>query len=218
MKARMSVLAAVLPCLFLPASSADEIRVDKDKRTIYVPAKVAPRKIEDKAFQGMIYPVEGIATWPFPKGKKAHETVVTFDVKPSEVHKALEELGLKPGKPAKTEKDVQTGPEVKLFLEINKRRSPVQNFLKDTKTGLAMPKVRWLFTGSTMMRPDPKKPEVYGADATGTLITVFPVTADTVFQSDMSLKDEKLVKLEVNDKLPKVGTPVTLVIVAPQSK
>src|SRR5947199_188670 len=90
--------------------------VDKEKRTIVVPAKIAPRKIDDPRYKE-IYPIEVIATHPFPRGAKAHETVVTVEVKPSDVHKALVDLGLKPGKPAKTAKDKQTGPAVQILLE-----------------------------------------------------------------------------------------------------
>src|SRR5262245_29664468 len=178
-------------------SGADDkkpaIVVDREKRTILVPAKVAPRKIDDPRYKE-IYPIEVVATFPFPRGAKAHETVVTTEVKPSDVHKALVELGLKPGKPAKTAADKQTGPEVRILLEVTPgkgRRPPIESFLIDKKTGKAMPKVRWLFTGSEMIKPDPDKPEVYGADVRGTLIAVFPVTAETVFQSDRPLSDEK---------------------------
>src|SRR3954447_11859619 len=100
--------------LALPA----DITVDKENRTITVPAKVAPRKIDDPRYKE-IYPVEVIATFPFPRGAKAHETVVTIEAKPSEVHKALEGFGLKPGKPAKAATDKQTGPEVRLFLDLS---------------------------------------------------------------------------------------------------
>ncbi|MBY0229441.1 MAG: YdjY domain-containing protein [Gemmataceae bacterium] len=199
--------------------SADLV-VDKEKRTIIVPAKVAPRKLDDPAYKGETYPVEVVATFPHPKGKKAHETVLTFDAKPSEIHKALVDLGLKPGTPAKTADDTQSGPEVKLFIEKVPgkpgSRVAVEKCLTDRKSGKPMPKVKWLFTGSAMSKPDPDKPEVYGADASGTLAAVFPVTAETVFQSSLSLKDEKYVKLEVvPDALPKVGTAVNLVIVVP---
>src|SRR6516162_4129022 len=109
-------LESVWSCTVVPAAeekSSDKIVVDREKRTITVPAKVAPRKIDDPRYKE-IYPIEVIATFPFPRGKKSHETVVTFEAKPSEVHKALVSLGLKPGKPAKTESDVQKGPEVKI--------------------------------------------------------------------------------------------------------
>ena len=212
---RFVPLVLLLGC----ATAAADVVVDKEKRTVTIPAKVAPRKIDDERFKE-IYPIEVIATFPFPKGKKAHETVVTFDVKPSDIHKALESLGLKAGKPARTADDKQTGPEVRIFLEINPgksaKRIPIEQVLVDKKTGKPMPKVKWLFTGSLMVKPDPDKPEVYGADASGTLIAIFPVTAETVFQSSLSLADEKYVKLETNAKLPAVGTAVNLVIVAPE--
>lgn len=214
----MTRLLATLVFLGLAATTpAADVTVDKEKRTVTVAAKIAPRKIDSPDYKE-IYPIEVIATWPFPKGKKAHETVITFDAKPSDIHKALVGLGLKPGKPAKTEQDKQTGPEVKLFLEIAGKRTPVEQFLIDKKTGKAMPRVKWLFTGSANLKPDPDKPEVYGADVTGTLVAIFPVTAETVFQSNLSLKDEKYVKLETNKKLPKVGTSVKLIIVAPKAK
>lgn len=217
-QARCWLAATVIAAVVTSTGRSADLVVDKEKRTVIVPAKVAPRKIDDPRYKE-VYPIEVIATHPFPKGKKAHETVVTFDVKPSDVHKALEAIGLKPGKPARTADDTQTGPAVRLFLDLapgkGGRRVPVEQFLVDRKTGKPMPKVKWLFTGSTMIKPDPDKAEVYGADETGTLIAIFPVTAETVFQSSLSLKDEKYVKLEVSAKLPPVGTPVQLVIVAP---
>ena len=88
----------------------------------------------------------------------------------------------------------------------------------DKKTGKPMPKMKWRFTGSAMVKPDPNKPEVYGADDKGTLIAIFPVTGDTVFQSDQPIEDEKRVKLEVSGKLPKVGSELNLVIVVPKAK
>lgn len=218
MKASVTWLLAALAAALIAPAGAAELEIDKEKRTIVVPAKVAPRKIDDPAYKE-VYPLEVIATYPFPKGKKAHETVVTFDVKPSQVHQALLSLGLKPGKPAKGLQEPQSGPEVLLFLDLTPgkggRRVPVEQFLVDRKTGKAMPRVRWLFTGSSMIRTDPDKPVVFGADETGTLITIFPVTSETVFQSSLSLKDEKYVKLEASPKLPPVGTVVHLVIVVP---
>lgn len=213
----MCRLPFVVLLALTPSAFGAEVKVDKEKKTITIPAKVAPRKIDDPAYKE-VYPIEVIASYPFPKGKKAHETVVTIEAKPSEVHKALEELGLKPGKPAKTAEDKQAGPAVRIFIEVNPgkagaKRIPIEDVLVDKKTDKAMPKVKWLFTGSEMKKPDPDKPEVYGADDSGTLITIFPVTADTVFQSSLSLADEKYVKLETNKKLPEVGTVVNLVLV-----
>ena len=47
----------------------------------------------------------------------------------------------------------------------------------------------------------------------GTLITIFPVTDQTVFQTNLTLEFEKYLKLETNTKLlPMEGTPVKLII------
>src|SRR6476646_831005 len=92
-----------LVCVFLSRLAADDkpkptgITVDKDKRTISIAAKIAPRKLA--YLKGEIYPSEVIACYPHPEGKKAHETVVTITDKPSDIHKAVESLDIKPGEP-----------------------------------------------------------------------------------------------------------------------
>ncbi|MBI5759238.1 MAG: hypothetical protein HZA46_12035 [Planctomycetales bacterium] len=220
--------ATGVACVFLLTCLAATVLLraqDKPKSglTIDVPAKrltidcvVAPRKLEKLS---EIYPIEVIATHPAPKGQKAHETVVTFDVAPSDVHKALESLGLKPGTPAKGEAAKAVGPEVKVFLEIPAagglpKKLAIEKTLVDRKTGKSLPPLKWFFTGSVMKQPDPNKPEkVYGADSTGTLISLFPVTDETVLQTNLTMKDEPLIKLDTaKDVLPAVGTAVKLVI------
>src|SRR5215470_16495148 len=134
----LTVLALLLGRLIGTADDQTPtgIVVDKEKRSITIDAKIAPRKIDDPRYKE-IYPIEVIACWPFPRGKKAHETVVTVEVKPSEVHKALVDLGLKPGQPARTEKDKPTGPEVKIFVEVGSgkaaKRIPIERLLVDRK-------------------------------------------------------------------------------------
>jgi hypothetical protein len=191
-----------------------DVVVDKEKRTVTVPAKVAARKINDPRYTE-IYPIEAVATAPFPRGQKAHETVVTIECKPSEVHAALESLGLKPGHPAEGEDGVAEGPEIKVSVVLPSGKSvPIEKTLVDKKTGKAMPALKWRFCGSAMKQPDPNKPErVYGADEAMNLITVFPVTADVVIQSTLTLKDSSLIKMETNKSvLPPEGTDVKLVI------
>ncbi len=194
------------------------ITVDKEKKAVIVDAKVAPRKL---ANLDQIYPIEVVACFGAPKGEKAHETLVTIEATPSEVHKALEGLGLKAGKPADVQNEKPAeGPELALFLEIpredgSKRKVPVSQLLLDIKTGKPLGKaVKFHFTGSELVKPDPNKAETqYAADASGTLIAIFPVTAKTVLQSTLSMKDEKFVKLERDKKiLPNEGTPVKLII------
>lgn len=199
------------------------VTVDKDKRIVKIDAKIAPRKLE--YLKGKEYPIEVIACWAHPKGKKAHETVVTIEANPSAVHKAVESVGLKPGKPVMGEGEPK-GPEVLLYLEIPEadgtaRKLSIDKTLVDSRNGKPFPKsVKWRFTGSVMSKPDPNKDDmVYGADLTGTLISIFPVTDQTVFQTSLTMKEEKYVKLETNTKsLPAEGTAVKLVIEAAKGK
>ena len=207
-----------------PAAPTPGVVVDRAKRTVRVDAKIAPRKINDERYKE-IYPIEVIACWAFPKGQKAHETVVTIEAPPSAVHKAVEGLGPKPGKPAVGGTASGEGPEVNIFLEIpadggGVRKVPIEKTLLDPKTNKPMPKVKWRFTGSALKQPDPTRDEkVYGADRTGTLIAIFPVTDETVFQTNLTMKEEKYVKLETDKKLlPKEGTPVKLLIEVPAGR
>ena len=224
----LGMLLALLICCF---STADDktpagIVVDKEKRTVTIDAKIAPRKIDDPRYKE-IYPIEVIACWPFPKGQKAHETVVTIDVRPSAVHKALEELGLKAGKPVvgQDTKEKAQGPEVNIFLAFKsadgqEKKVPIEKTLLDPKTNKKMPKVKWLFTGSVMKKPDPNKDEqVYAADLSGTLVAIFPVTDETVFQTPLAFKDQEALRLETDKTLlPKEGEPAKLVIEVPKGK
>ena len=224
---RRSVLLPVPLAVGLAfAAPADDpkaggVAVDTAKKAVTVEAKVAPRKLPHLT---EVYPVEVLATFPFKEGVKgkAHETVLVTDAKPSQVHKALESLGLKPGKPAKGEGTKAQGPEVNVFLEVPQagglpKRLTLDKVLIDPKTKKPPPKVKVLFTGSGRAQPDPNKPDtVYGADVTGTLLALFPVTDETVLQTAWTMAEEKYLKLDVNaDVLPKEGSPVKLVIEVP---
>src|SRR5438105_7797733 len=113
--------------------------IDKEKRTVTIDAKIAPRKLA--YLKGEVYPIEVIACWPHPKGKKAHETIVTIEALPSAVHKALEALGLKPGAPIMGgEKEIPQGPDVNLYLEVPTpegyfKRLTTDKTIVDSRTG-----------------------------------------------------------------------------------
>ncbi|HXD85350.1 MAG TPA: YdjY domain-containing protein [Urbifossiella sp.] len=204
-----------------PKPSLTGVTVNPEKRTVTVAAKVAPRKLPKL---DQVYPVELIAGWGAPRGAKAHEIVVAIDVNPSEVHKGLEALGLKPGKPAKGENAKAEGPLVNVFFEVpaadgSIKRLSMDKVLLDPKSKKPAPKMTFRFTGSVMSATDPNKPneKKYGADLTGTLIALFPVTDETVLQTDWTMKEEKYLKLDVNAAvLPKEGSPIKLVIEVPK--
>lgn len=199
------------------------VTVDEAKKCVFVDAKVAPRKLPNL---DQVYPIELVAGWGAPKGKKAHEIVVAVDVDPSEVHKGLEKLGLKPGKPAKGENAKAEGPLVNVSIEVpdgagGTKRVPLEKILWDPKTKKSPPKMTFVFTGSVMTAIDPNKPDEkkYGADVTGSLIVLFPVSDEVVLQTTWTMKEEKFLKLDVNpESLPKEGTPVKLVIEATDKK
>jgi len=223
---RRSPPALLMTVLFVPGAAqsqnkkSDGVTVDKGKRLIKIDAKIAPRKIPTLK---EIYPIEVIACWAHPKGQKAHETVVVIEAKPSAVHKAIENLGLKPGAPVMGGKDQPKGPKVNVYLEVpgvgdEIKKITMDKALIDRKSQKPFPKsTEWRFTGSVMSKPDPNKDEmVYGADLTGTLIAIFPVTDQTVLQTNYSMEYEGIMKLETNTKvLPPEGTPVKLVIEVP---
>jgi hypothetical protein len=193
------------------------LTVDKQKRTVTIECAIALRKLPTL---DEIYPIEVIACYPAPRGQKAHETVVTFTgVKPSSVHKALEQLGLKPGKPAVGENGRGDGPEVRVLLEFTGpdgkvKRLPIEQTMVFRDSGKPVPALKWYFTGSVLKQPDPEKDEkVYGGDLTGTLMTLLPVTDETVLQSSLTAADETQFKLETDKKvLPKEGTPAKLIL------
>ncbi|HEX3147452.1 MAG TPA: YdjY domain-containing protein [Gemmataceae bacterium] len=197
----------------------DALKVDKAKKTVTVAGVVALRKLPNLDQR---YPIEVIGTYPAPRGQKAHETVLTFKgVRPSDVHKALESLGLKPGKPAYGEGQQAVGPELKVYIELPGKdgkleRVPVERCLMHIDSGKSMSALKWYFTGSIQKQPDPEKDDkVYGADLTGTFLSIFPVTDCCVLQSQLTMKDEPNFKLETDSTvLPKEGTAVKLVIVA----
>src|SRR4051812_12304761 len=138
------------------------VTIDKVKGTVTIDAKIAPRKLA--YLKGEVYPIEVIACWAHPKGKKAHETIVTIEAFPSAVHKGIEALGLKAGAPLMGgDKEVPQGPEVNLYIEVPTpdgafKRVTMDKALVDSRTGKPFPKsVKWRFTGSILAKPDPNK-------------------------------------------------------------
>ncbi len=182
---------------------------------IILPSQAAPRKL---ATLKEIYPHEIVASNPAPQGQKAHETVVVSDVLPSELHKALVSLGATPGKPVKGD-GTPTGTQLKISFVFTgpagkSRTVPIEQTILDKRTGKTLPPLKWFFTGSVLRRPDPDKPDtVYGADLSGTFISIFPVTDELIIQSDLPDETQSFLKLEINPNIvPEELTSVALLI------
>jgi len=194
----------------------DALKVDAATKTLTLKCAIAPRKL---AHLNEEYPIEVIGSWAHPRGQKAHETVVTFKgIKPSEIQAAMVALGVAPGTPAYGDTGPAKGAEVELSIEFADKAGKVVRFAPEKlmvrKDGKPLPPIKWLFTGAAMKQPDPEKEaKVPGADLTGTLISVFPVTDSTIFQSQLTMKEEASIKLDTNrDLLPKEGTEAKLII------
>lgn len=207
------------------ADGAAGVTVDKEHKTVTVEAVIAPREVlKDGSGKFQIYPIEVFACHSKEGGgQKAHETVLNVSVKASEVHKAIESLGLKPGKPGFVGRNKAQGPEIKMFIEWDDggkaKRIPAEDSVVDIKTGKKLgerPNFKWLFTGSSMVNPDPEKDDVeYGANVYKTLVGIYPVTDYCCIQTNQEEGPDE--KLETNAKiLPKIGTKVKLIIQVPK--
>lgn len=208
-------------CLGGASTRQGGIVIDKKNSRLIVDVEIAPRKLPHLK---QIYPIEVMVTGS--EGKKAHETVLISKVSPRRVHRALEQLGLKAGRPGIADKRPPVGPEVRIWIEYPGRsglskKVDLASAVVDRRTGLALDggisspgsRVRWLFTGSALVRPDPTSEQrAYGAEFSGTLVTIFPVTDETVFQSSLGMDAEALFNLEVAGILPPVGSKVRLLI------
>ncbi len=206
-------IACIVDETFKPASARPKVIVDKVHRYIDIPALVAPRKLPTLKD---IYPLEVVATYPTPQGQKAHETVVITEVLPSELHKALVGLGATAGVPIKGDGE-PTGSLVAVSLVIpglsgKDRVIPIEKCIIDQRTGKPLPPLHWRFTGSAYRQLDPDKPEkAYGADIAGTFVTIYPVTDETVIQSDLPNEAQSSLKLEMNRNIiPEENAPLRL--------
>jgi outer membrane protein assembly factor BamB len=207
------VVAAICDKDYDPAlDTGVKVTVDRKNRRIDIPALMAPRKLPNLKD---IYPLEVVCTWPTPAGQKAHETVVVTEVKPSEVQKALESLGLKPGKPSGGQ-EVPQGPELKLSLIMlapsgRERVIPIEKTILDVRTGKTLPELTWRFTGSSLRTDADTGAKAYGADLSGTFMTIYPVSSETVIQGSLTMSDSSALKLELNKNVvPEENTEVKL--------
>ncbi len=133
------------------------------------------------------------------KGKE-HESILTMQARPSQVHLALLMLGLKPGHPMRWQRDDQaeggykiveaTGPKVAITLLYEKEGKtievPAHEWVVNRNTGKTLPDNIWLFTGSSFEKIEDEEREIYAADVNGTAITL------VTFGDDLLARDTKM--------------------------
>jgi hypothetical protein len=213
--AALAALGVALSGLSTAQTGGAGFTVDKAGKAVIVDAEIAPRRLPDLP---QVYPIEVFATHTKKAGaQKSHETLLLVTAKPSEVHKALESLGLKAGKAGLKGRNKAAGAAVEMFIEWEaggkKHSLSAEEAIVDLKSGKTLKEMgncKWMFTGSEMILPDPEKDDkAYGADFSKTLVGIFPVTNEVVIQSNL---EEGGTKLEAGKGVPPIGTKVKLII------
>jgi len=150
------------------------------------------------------------------KGTKEHESILAVDTKAYVIHTALVAAGAKPGTPVQFRPEYRppTGQEVDVFLEWKGEegkleRMRAQEWVRDMATGKAMTSP-WVFAGSGFYR-DPTTGERYYLAEEGDLICVANFLSATLDLSARSSQSSGELMFEpFVERIPKVGTPVTI--------
>lgn len=164
------------------------------------------------------------------KGSKEHESIVSLEIKPFLVHAALLAIGAEPGKPAQFSPQFEPaeGPEIEidvLWIDSDgvEHRCKSQQLIakidyESEEQGQAPEEmsVPFVFTGSffrTFEEPDGRKISVYMADATGEIfgLSNFPASILDIPIRSSDSNDELLFQ-PYTDRIPEIGTPVTLIM------
>lgn len=160
---------------------------------------------------------------------REHEALVVVSARPSHVHAALLMAGFEPGRPGRwtftddvlefieprgTPLDVG----VRVETEAGAREHDVRAWIRDHLGRQQFPDAPWVFAGSRFV-PDGRGGERYAADDSGSVIGLVTF-GDEVLGFSKVLADAAQVQApewEVDpERIPPVGTPVTVVIRADQ--
>ncbi len=161
-----------------------------------------------------------------PKGTKEHEAIIACNGKAYLTHAGLLALGAEPGQPVafRPEYRAASGPEIEVMIywkdaEGKAQQARGQDWIRDVKTGKSLDQP-WVFGGSGFWKDESSGQEYYMAES-GDLICVsnFPsATLDLPIESSQS--NESLVYECFTEKIPPIGTPVTVTLTPklPQKK
>lgn len=214
-------------------------------------AKPSPNARVKSSADRVIHPYEGLTVYPdqhileieayvcldggwleqiaCSPGTREHESLMTINAKPSEVHAALLLAGYKPGKPGKWvyEEDAYRtvppqGNTVMISVRYQNRddkviEEPIRNWIIDHQGNHEFPPTPWVFGGSKFAaNPDGMEPgEYYIADFSGSIIGLVTF-GDEVLGFAEVISDQEVVsppEWVINeDAIPPIGTKVTIVI------
>ena len=186
------------------------IVVDKEARTVSIPARVAP--------QGTQSDLKGMVEYLLvSRGGKAYETVFVTYRQPAEIRQALESVGLHAGQPAHGE-TMPCGSPVSILAEYEsegkKIRRPVDEFVayaREEKEERRMGPQPWVYTGSVNVTdPSTGKP-ILQASLTGSVIGLHTVDGSPLFQNPRHEGFRDNIYKASAELLPPAGTRVRLV-------
>jgi hypothetical protein len=196
-----------------------KMRLDKKARTLSFPAVV---NMDEGAVEYLLVSPHGCA----------HESLLTTEVRPSDIHFAMLLLGAKGAPTAnKTAHPPQAAPQldfeslknapkpegdviqisVRWQWEGSQKNTPVEDWLFQTETEKAMPRGPWIYSGSYLSGP------TFAAEAEGNLAAVV-LNASALINNPRAGNTDDRVWIVHKDAVPKKGTPVelTLTLSAPR--
>jgi len=183
------------------------IVVDKEARTVSIPARTAPQGTQ-KALKGMI---EYLLV---ARGGKVYETVFVTYRRPGEIRQALSEIGLHAGQPAGA-KTMPRGSGVSIFVEYEsggkKVRRAADEFVVLAKTGKPLKPRPWVYTGSVNTADPSSGKPILQASLTGNVIGLHPVDGSPLLQNSRpESRKDNIYKTNIK-ALPPTGTPLRLI-------
>lgn len=185
------------------------VRVDREAGVVEFDAKVV---LDDAEWLELI-----VCT----TGGREYEAIAATDARPSHIHLALMTVGLEPGNPSawqRNDKDdlVQikpTGPQVAVTIhweqDGKKHETSANRWIKDAKSGEAMPGEAWLFTGSQLVEHNGER--IYMADANGTVISLVNFGDDLMSRdTDLTNQTDEGQWVANGEAIPPAGTAITV--------
>jgi hypothetical protein len=180
------------------------ITIDRKKKTVTVDGFIAPR-------------METLELFACGNGVREHEAIVSVKARPRDINVAMILLGTAPGHGALWTKDGKFlppyGPVFRVFVEHvdngRPKRVEAHEMLKDATTGKVVKPMTWVFAGGASRKGH------FIPDYEGTVVCLSNFEApilDVPFAS--SAKNTELLYVANEKMIPKVGTPVKLILQA----
>lgn len=191
---------------------AHPVWVDPEGKAVLVVGMICQRQVPLELFACL-------------RRSKEHESIVVVDTKAFLVHAGLLAIGLEPGHPVQFHPEYvpAEGPEVDITVvwedeQGERQRARAQEWVRRAQDGRPMD-LPWVFTGSQFLQDEQTGDQYYYADSTGELICVsnFPASVlDLPVRS--SSANESLLFEAFTERIPPLGTPVTLILTAAEQE